>query len=86
VRAYFVTRLLPGVDLPRLVVRCVRPLLPAAAAVVALRLALWGGHRSLAQAICEVVLFLAVYAWATWAGERPLIRELRSSARPAFQP
>jgi O-antigen/teichoic acid export membrane protein len=83
VRTYFVRRLLPGVDLTALVVRAVRPLVPSVAAVVALRALLWGGHRSLGQAIGEVVLFLAVYAAATWAGERTLIRELR---RPAFQP
>jgi O-antigen/teichoic acid export membrane protein len=83
VRAYFVRRLLPGVDLGRLLVRSVRPLVPAAAAVVTLRLALWGGQRHLGQAVCEVLLFLAVYLAATWASERPLIRELR---QPAFQP
>ena len=83
VRAYFVRRLLPGVDLPALVVRCVWPLLPAAATVVVLRLILWGGHRALAQAVCEAVLFVVVYAWATWVGERELVRELRE---PALQP
>jgi O-antigen/teichoic acid export membrane protein len=77
VRAYFVRRLLPGVDLVSLVARAVRPLVPAVAAVVAMRLLLWGGERTLAQAIAEAVLFLAVYAAATWTGERPLIRELR---------
>lgn len=83
VRAYFVRRMLPGVDLLGLLVRALRPLLPAAGAVVALRLVLWGGERRLAQAVCEVLVFLAVYTWATWAGERTLIRELR---RPALQP
>jgi O-antigen/teichoic acid export membrane protein len=85
VRAYFVRRLLPGVDLPRLLARAVWPLVPAAGAVVAIRLLLWGGHRSLAQAVCELLVFLAVYAWATWAGEHALIRELRATARPVLQ-
>jgi O-antigen/teichoic acid export membrane protein len=83
VRAYFVRRMLPGVDLPDLLWRAIRPLLPAVAAVVGLRLALWGGERHLAQAVCELLLFLGVYALATWAGERPLLREIR---RPALQP
>jgi hypothetical protein len=83
VRAYFVRRLLPGVDLPSLVLRCVRPLVPAVAVVVAIRLILWGGQRHLAQAVGEVLAFLCVYAWATWVGERELVRELRE---PALQP
>ena len=32
---------------------------------MAIRLALWGGHRSLGQAIGELVAFLVVYAAAT---------------------
>jgi O-antigen/teichoic acid export membrane protein len=83
VRAYFVRRMLPGVELGRLLVRAVWPVVPAIVAVVALRLILWGGERHLAQAIAEVVVFLGVYAYATWASERPLLRELR---RPALQP
>jgi PST family polysaccharide transporter/lipopolysaccharide exporter len=85
VRAYFVRRLLPGVNLPRLVARSVWPLVPAAGSVVVLRLILWGGHRSLAQAISEAVLFIAVYVWATWIGERDLIGDLRSARSPALQ-
>ena len=83
VRTYFVRRLLPGVDLASLVLRCVRPLVPAVAAVVVVRLALWGGERHLAQAVGEVFAFLGAYAWATWVGERELVRELRE---PALQP
>ena len=76
-RAYFVRRLLPGVDLGRLVARCVWPVAVAAGAVVALRLALWGGERGFAQAIAEIVLFLAVYGALLVASERPLLAELR---------
>jgi len=43
-----------------------------------LRFALWGGSRSLAQAIAEVVLFTAVVAATTWALERSLLGELRT--------
>ena len=78
VRTYFVRRLLPGVALARLVARCVWPVLAAAGAVLALRLALWGGDRSLAQAAAELVLFLSVYAGIVLATERPLLTELRS--------
>src|SRR5207244_1609135 len=51
VRAYFVGRLLPGVDLLDLLWRAVRPVIPAVAAVLVLRFALWGGERQLAQAV-----------------------------------
>jgi O-antigen/teichoic acid export membrane protein len=83
VRAYFVRRLLPGVSLGTLVARSVWPVAAACAAVVALRLALWGGERTAVQAIGELVLFLATYAAATFAGERGLFRELVRAARPA---
>ena len=76
-RAYFVRRLLPGVDLRRLVARCVWPVAVAAGAVVALRLALWGGERGFGQAIAEVALFLSVYGALVVASERPLLAELR---------
>jgi hypothetical protein len=47
---------------------------------VALRLALWGGDRDAVQAAAEVLLFAAVYAGASWATERDLIRDLRQTA------
>jgi PST family polysaccharide transporter/lipopolysaccharide exporter len=77
VRAWFVRRLLPGVDLPRLVLRCAWPVAAAAGAVLALRLALWGGGRELGQALAELALFAATYAALVTAAERPLLRELR---------
>jgi hypothetical protein len=81
VRAYYVRRLLPGVDLAALVLRCAWPVAVAAAAAAALRFALWGGGRSLTQAIAELVLFLAVYAAVVLAAERPLLAELRRGFR-----
>jgi O-antigen/teichoic acid export membrane protein len=81
VRAYYVRRLLPGVDLAALVLRCAWPVAVAAAAAAALRFALWGGGRSLTQAIAELVLFLAVYAAVVLAAERPLVAELRRGFR-----
>jgi O-antigen/teichoic acid export membrane protein len=77
VRAWFVRRLLPGVDLPRLVARCAWPVAVAAGAVLALRLALWGGDRGLAQALAELALFVTTYAAIVAAAERPLLGELR---------
>ena len=86
VRSHYIRQLLPGVPLGRLAARAVWPLLPAGAAVMAIRLALWGGHRSLGQAIAELVAFLLVYAAATFAAERGLMRELRAAARLTPEP
>ena len=44
-------------------------------------MALWGGSRSGAQAIAEIVLFLAGMGLATWVLERGLIDELRHYLR-----
>ena len=81
IRTWFVRRLLPGVPLARLVARALWPLAGAGIAVAAARLALWGGERTALQAVAELVVFLAVYAAATFASERDLIRELRETAR-----
>jgi PST family polysaccharide transporter/lipopolysaccharide exporter len=87
VRTFFVRRLLPGVALGRLALRALWPLAAAAGTVVALRLALWGGDRGPVQALAELVLFLAVYAAATWVAERDLVREMRETARaPVARP
>jgi O-antigen/teichoic acid export membrane protein len=83
VRWYFVRRLLPGVDLTRLLVRAVWPVAAAAAPPLALRLALWGGERSAAHAGAELALFLVAYAAIVVAAERPLLAELRSGIRRA---
>jgi hypothetical protein len=51
--------------------------------VLALRLALWGGERTVGQAIAEGLLFAGVYlAGAAWR-ERPLVSELLAAIRPA---
>lgn len=74
VRRRYVLKLLPGVSLGRLAVRGIAPVIGAAAAVVALRLLLWG-ERELAHAVAEVVLFGAVTAALTWVFERGLLTE-----------
>jgi O-antigen/teichoic acid export membrane protein len=81
VRRYWIRRLLPGVPLSRLAFRALWPLVPAAAVPLAIRFALWGGHRSLGQAVVELVAFLVTYAGATYVAERGLVRELRQAAR-----
>lgn len=80
IRAYFVRRLLPGVRIGRLAARAAWPVAAAGASAAALRLALWGGDRDAVQAAAELLLFAAVYAGATWATERDLIRDLRQTA------
>jgi O-antigen/teichoic acid export membrane protein len=86
IRTYFVRRLLPGVALARLTARALWPVAAASAAAVAVRLVLWGGERGAAQAVAELALFLLVYAAATFASERDLIRELRATARRPATP
>jgi O-antigen/teichoic acid export membrane protein len=81
VRRYWIRQLLPGVPLGRLALRALWPLVPAAAAALVIRFGLWGGHRSLGQAIAEVVAFLLAYAASTWVAERGLVRELAQAAR-----
>ena len=80
-RRWYVKRLLPGVELFTLGARALVPVAAGAAAAYALRLALWGGSRSAAQAVAEVVLFVLGTAAATWALERPLLAEARDYVR-----
>ena len=75
--------LLPKVSLLALALPAAAPVLAAAAPVVALRLVLWGGHRTLAQVFAELALWGAGLAAWTWQLERPLLRELRGYLRGA---
>jgi O-antigen/teichoic acid export membrane protein len=77
-RARYVHALLPGVRLWALVGGAAGPLAAGVAAALALRLALWGGERTLAQAIVEVALFLGVFAALALRSERGLLAELRA--------
>jgi hypothetical protein len=49
--------------------------------VLAVRIALWGHERTLALALAELVLWLAVLAAATLVLERDLLAELRGYLR-----
>jgi O-antigen/teichoic acid export membrane protein len=82
VRAVYVARLFDGFALARQAVRALTPPLPAVAVVVALR-ALEGGERTVWAALAELALFALVCAGATWALERPLLREAISYLRRA---
>ncbi|WP_028059694.1 oligosaccharide flippase family protein [Candidatus Solirubrobacter pratensis] len=83
VRHVYVQRLLPGVRMLPVALRAAAPVALASAPVLALRLALWGGHRPLAQAALELTLWLATLALATRRLERGLLAELQGYLRPA---
>src|SRR4051812_9463725 len=80
-RRPFVRPLLPGVRLSAIAVRAALPVALASLPVLALRLALWGGERTLAQALIELALWLAGLALATRRIEGPLLAELRGYLR-----
>jgi O-antigen/teichoic acid export membrane protein len=79
-RFYYLTRLFPSFEVLRHVVRAIAPTLPAAAAVLVLRLAL-DGERTLDVALLELAAYVAVTAAFTLVLERPLLREARSYLR-----
>jgi O-antigen/teichoic acid export membrane protein len=82
VRWRFIRELLPQARLVPLVLPALVPLAGAAAAVLVVRVVLWGGVRTLGQTIAEVLLFAGVYlAGALWR-ERPLVFELLRAIRP----
>jgi O-antigen/teichoic acid export membrane protein len=75
VRAHYMGRLMPGFSLVRQAVRGVAPTIPAVALTLAAR-AVEPSPRSLAAAIGELVVYLAVTAVATLVIERPLVTEV----------
>jgi hypothetical protein len=76
-----VHRLLPEVSLLRMALPAAAAVTAAAVPVLAVRFALWGGHRPLGQVALELVLWGAGLVLWTWVLERPLLRELRSYLR-----
>jgi O-antigen/teichoic acid export membrane protein len=76
VRWVYVRRLLPRVSFASLAARGLAPVAAGTGAALTVRLVLWGGDRSAAQAVAELTLFLAGTAAATWLLERGLLREL----------
>lgn len=88
-RTYYLASIFPGFGMIRHSIRAMAPAVPAAAAVLAVRLA-DDGARSSGQAILELVVFAVVTVVATIAFERALLREmigyLRGGAGQAHQP
>lgn len=86
VRGWFMRRLLGRFDVIGHALRAALPTVPAAGAVALLRVA-EPFDRSVAVAVGELVVFVAVAAAVTWALERALLREavgyLRARAVPA---
>jgi O-antigen/teichoic acid export membrane protein len=81
VRAFYTRRLLPDARFRVLLEPSLLSIVLATAATVALRLALWGGSRTLAQAIVELAVFAAVYAAMALRRERSLVNELLGAVR-----
>ncbi len=81
VRHVYVRRLLPGVRLGAVALRALVPVALASAPVLAIRLAFWGGERTLAQALIELVVWLGGLALATHRLESGLLTELRGYLR-----
>jgi O-antigen/teichoic acid export membrane protein len=81
VRHVYVRRLLPGVRLGALALRAAVPVALASAPVLAIRLAFWGGERTFAQALLELVVWLGGLALATHRLESGLLAELRGYLR-----
>ncbi len=73
IRGYYLSRLFDGFDMARHAARAIAPTLPAAVAVLAARALV--DTRSVAIALAEAALYVALSALATWALERDLLRE-----------
>ncbi len=86
VRAVYTRRLLPGARYRRLVGPVLLPIALACGAALALRLALWGGRRTLAQALAELAVFAIVYLVTIVRRERALLAELISAVRDVRAP
>ena len=84
-RVWYLSRLFPSFQILVHSARAIAPSVPAAAAVLALRAAT-DLERSPSLAFAELGLYLAVTVAATWAFERPLLREVRGYLRAAPGP
>jgi len=84
-RWHFLRRLFGGFNLLAHAARAVAPVLPAVAAVLAVRLAEGGGPRSAGLAVAEAALYVLVVAGSLLLFERRLLKEalgyLRGAAR-----
>jgi PST family polysaccharide transporter len=83
-RGRYLARLFPGFRLAGLALRAIAPTVPAAGAVLLVRLAV--GDRPVGLVAGELALYAAVTAAATVALERPLLREALSYLRGRERP
>jgi polysaccharide transporter, PST family len=79
VRAFYLRSLFPGFRMIGHARRAIAPTLPAVAAVLVARAAL--GRDTLALALAELALYVAVTALATWRLEGPLLGEVAGYLR-----
>jgi O-antigen/teichoic acid export membrane protein len=86
VRVHFLTRLFPGFAMLRHAARAVAPTIPAADAVLIMRLLSMHHHRTAAMAVAEMMSFVLITVVATAALERSLMREVLGYLRPAAVP
>jgi O-antigen/teichoic acid export membrane protein len=86
VRVHFLTRLFPGFEMLRHAARAIAPTIPAADAVLIMRLLSMHHHRTFAMAAVEIVSFVVITFVATVALERSLVREVLGYLRPAAVP
>jgi O-antigen/teichoic acid export membrane protein len=86
IRVHFLTRLFPGFEMLRHAARAIAPTIPAADAVLIMRLLSMHHHRTVAMALVEIVSFVLITVVATAALERSLVREVLGYLRPAAVP
>jgi O-antigen/teichoic acid export membrane protein len=86
VRVRYLARLFPGFEMLRHAGRAIAPTVPAATAVLIMRLLSMHHHRTLPMAIVEIVSFVVITGAATAALERSLVREVVGYLRPAAVP
>jgi PST family polysaccharide transporter len=84
-RGWYLSRLFAGFRMARHFLRAIAPSVPAAAAVLARRLAETGA-RTEPLVICELVLYVLVTVAATAVFERPLMREVGGYLRHRWRP
>jgi len=70
----YIAKIFPGFEVARYIGRAIAPTVPAAAAVLAMRL-IESGERTSSLAAIELGVYLAVTVWASLILERDLLRE-----------
>jgi hypothetical protein len=80
-RTYYLIRLFPGFAMLRHAARAIAPSVPAAAAVLGMRV-LEQGPRTRAMAFVELGVYIVAPLLATYAFERPLLLEIAGYLRP----